>query len=390
MSKFAILRSEKITSFSALSGSSNHNSRVTNCPSADKLKSESNRYEYYGGASNTLQAFDNLQNDLDFKIKKGNVLAREFVLSFSPEMKENIDVDEWISENKKWLESKYGGESKKGKLISFEVHLDESTPHIHATVVPAIYKKYYGKMQWCLNEKEIHGDKILSKAKEKMSKMQDDYASHMKPLGLERGLRGSTAEHQEIKKFYTNLNQRIKRMEKASKKELVEIKQDEQEADSFKKLSLNGFDRAKNMLFKYMNKCKKVLQENILLKEKIKELRADYSKLRESSAKYKRQLTAVARLAETGKFSELKEFVVVGSEPYRTAKAQAAIDEENRKAARLDRIHREHEEAMKFYESYEEKDPAITPGPESLDKKLAVKNPATGQHHSYDDGFKSP
>lgn len=42
-----------------------------------------------------------------------------------------------------------------------------------------------------------------------MRDLQTSYANAMKKHGLQRGLEGSSAKHQDIKKFYTRLNQRM-------------------------------------------------------------------------------------------------------------------------------------------------------------------------------------
>jgi hypothetical protein len=74
-------------------------------------------------------------------------------------------------------------------VVRGELHLDESTPHIHAYLVP-------------LDERNKLNCKSIFGGREKLSQFQDSYAAAMKPLGLERGIKRSRATHTEIKKYY--------------------------------------------------------------------------------------------------------------------------------------------------------------------------------------------
>ena len=43
-------------------------------------------------------------------------------------------LDNWIDANLKWLKGTFGEEN----LVSCVLHMDEKTPHLHATVVPIV------------------------------------------------------------------------------------------------------------------------------------------------------------------------------------------------------------------------------------------------------------
>lgn len=79
------------------------------------------------------------------------------------------------------------------KFVKACVHLDESTPHIAAFAVPF-------DANGRLNAK-AHLD-----GREKLSGLQDEFAEVMEPLGLERGVKGSVAEHQKIQTYYGKIN----------------------------------------------------------------------------------------------------------------------------------------------------------------------------------------
>lgn len=43
-------------------------------------------------------------------------------------------LDEWCDDNIEWLQESFG----KDNFVSVVLHMDEKTPHIHATVVPIV------------------------------------------------------------------------------------------------------------------------------------------------------------------------------------------------------------------------------------------------------------
>ena len=132
-------------------------------------------------------------------IRKNAVLAVEILLTASPEYfrpeepsragyYEPEKLEEWQQQVRSWLDNEYGD-----RIVRAELHLDESTPHVHAYLVPLDER---GK----LNCRGIFG------GREKMSRFQDSYAAAMSPLGLERGVKGSKAKHTKIKQYYAAVN----------------------------------------------------------------------------------------------------------------------------------------------------------------------------------------
>ena len=43
-------------------------------------------------------------------------------------------LSEWINANIRWLEATFGKEN----LVSCVLHMDEKTPHLHATIIPIV------------------------------------------------------------------------------------------------------------------------------------------------------------------------------------------------------------------------------------------------------------
>ena len=119
------------------------------------------------------------------KKRKNSVLAFELVLTFSHEEIENIDLEKWEQENLKWLKEKFG----ENNVLSAMVHMDETTPHIHAIVTPITKDNR-------LCAKDFTGGKA------KMFQLQDEYGKSMKQFGLERGNKNSRATKRQLNKFY--------------------------------------------------------------------------------------------------------------------------------------------------------------------------------------------
>jgi len=130
-------------------------------------------------------------------IRKNAVLAVEILLTASPEYfrpdnpnqagyYEPKPLADFQHQACKWLTNNYGD-----RIVRAELHLDESTPHIHAYLVP-------------LDEKgKLNCRGLLGGSRHSLSKLQDNFAAAMKPLGLERGIKGSKARHTEVQKYYT-------------------------------------------------------------------------------------------------------------------------------------------------------------------------------------------
>lgn len=101
-------------------------------------------------------------------------------------------VDDFNRSGIDYLKAEYGADN----VVSAICHLDEATPHIQAVIVPIDYEKSAkGKLNAA---KWLDGRKLLSE-------MQDRYFEAMKPLGLERGVKGSESNHTTIKEFYGSL-----------------------------------------------------------------------------------------------------------------------------------------------------------------------------------------
>jgi hypothetical protein len=97
----------------------------------------------------------------------------------------------WAEKSREWLNRTF----QESAIIAATLHLDESAPHIHAIVMPAVDRRLDVR-PW-------------TDGAEKLKVMQGSYAQAVQGLGLNRGLEGSTASHEHIREWYSRMNQAI-------------------------------------------------------------------------------------------------------------------------------------------------------------------------------------
>jgi hypothetical protein len=131
------------------------------------------------------------------KVRADQVKAVEVVMTGSPEgFKRAADgraVDysksKWAQDNLHFLQNKYGKEN----VVSFTLHQDEKTPHVHAVIVPITPD---GR----LAAKELFTPQTLRE-------LQTEYAQAMQPHGFERGVEHSQTINQPPRRHYGQADQ---------------------------------------------------------------------------------------------------------------------------------------------------------------------------------------
>ncbi|MGJ5627941.1 MobV family relaxase [Nostoc sp. CALU 1950] len=204
MSPLTILRIEKLKTFGNVAGSDDHVTRNRETPNADPTKEN---VRLIGGEDD--RALEEIVKEkistLKHRPRHDAVLCTEMFLSASPEYFRPKDpslsgqwsdslMQQWAIASRDWIDQNYGS-----KCVRAELHLDESTPHIHAYIVP-------------LNDKtgRVSHDAMFGgrggQGRIKLSKLQDSYAAALAPLGIERGVKGSKATHTKVKEYYQAVN----------------------------------------------------------------------------------------------------------------------------------------------------------------------------------------
>lgn len=155
--------------------------------------------------------------NLKRKVGKNQVHAIRVMLSASPEAMERIQqegrLDDWCRQSVEWMQETFGKEN----LVSAVLHMDEKTPHIHATVVPiVIAARRKKKSEECVKKhyrKKAEGSRLCADdvmTQVKLKNYQSSYAEAMLPFGLERGIDGSEARHISTREYYTEQYRRAK------------------------------------------------------------------------------------------------------------------------------------------------------------------------------------
>jgi chromosome segregation ATPase len=149
--------------------------------------------------------------------------------------------------------------------------MDESTPHLHAVVVPLTAD---GR----LCAKQVIGDKI------KMKQMQTEYAKIMEHFGLNRGKEGSRAIHEDVKEYYKRINNELPEIRKIAANLEKEVPDLKEEADRLKK-EIGDFSRLKG--FKMGAEA---LVSKLTKKDQVKALKEENSRLSSENLEVKKKI----------------------------------------------------------------------------------------------------
>lgn len=228
---------------SADTGASDHIERKTIPKNADPTRTHLNRelVEFSDGVSDRTEAISHRIRTAGIKrkITPDQVRAIRIVLSGTHEDMMKIQdegrLDEWCDDNLQWLHYTFGKEN----TVSAVLHMDEHTPHIHATVVPIVTgerrkakkKQTDGKRSYRkkANTVRLCADDVLTR--EKLVTYHDSYAKAMEKYGLQRGVRGSEARHTTTAQYYRDLKRQTGELEANVQQLQTEQQQAEQQLD---------------------------------------------------------------------------------------------------------------------------------------------------------------
>ena len=228
---------------SADTGASDHIERKTIPKNADPTRTHLNRelVEFPDGVSDRTEAISHRIRTAGIKrkITPDQVRAIRIVLSGTHEDMMKIQdegrLDEWCDDNLQWLHYTFGKEN----TVSAVLHMDEHTPHIHATVVPIVTgerrkakkKQTEGKRSYRkkANTVRLCADDVLTR--EKLVTYHDSYAKAMEKYGLQRGVRGSEARHTTTAQYYRDLKRQTGELEANMRQLQTEQQQAEQQLD---------------------------------------------------------------------------------------------------------------------------------------------------------------
>ena len=230
------------------------------------------------GVSNRTEA---IQHRIDTaglrrKVGKNQTKAIRIILTGTHEQMMKITndgrLDSWIDANLKWLKEIFGEEN----LVSCVLHMDEKTPHLHATIVPIvtgerIRRKREGEKKYeTKSGSRLSADDVMRRTK--LHEYQNSYAKTMKSFGLQRGIVGSTAKHQVNSDYY---RQQVIQYEE----DIAKLQADVEKAQEGRNTILAWFGKGD------LAKAKKELADKdgqiAELNKRIKELLAEKERLQE-------------------------------------------------------------------------------------------------------------
>lgn len=187
---YAILRAKKLKAITGVLGSGRHSFREIPTPNSDGAPNM-----HICGAISSAELARAVLARLPTKRRRDAVLCIEYLITASPEAFTRHggtmpDTGGYFDRAMVWLRARHGA----ANIVCAEVHLDETTPHLVAYITPLTQD---GR----LSARDFLGGPT------KLRKMQTDFHhSCGKPFGLARGIKGSKAKHQAVRRYYQGLN----------------------------------------------------------------------------------------------------------------------------------------------------------------------------------------
>jgi hypothetical protein len=194
---YAVIRVAKIKTQAHALAATGHNYRQEQHPhpigNADKEAPHPNR-EYINHEKkdywSLLEA--RIQEAGVKRIRSDSVRGMEVILTGSPEgfvrgqdgRAADYSKSKWAQDNLNFLKEQFGAKN----IVSFTLHQDERTPHIHAVLAPITDKN-------TLSADQLFNPKSLRQ-------LQTEYAQAMAPHGFERGIEHSQAKHDPMQRLY--------------------------------------------------------------------------------------------------------------------------------------------------------------------------------------------
>ncbi len=236
----------------------------------------------YWETFNKIRDRQQLKGNLRLQGEKQSTVLCEFIITSDKQFFDSLGTDgtnRFFEDAYQFVTSKVGGEQF---VVSAVVHMDEATPHMHVTFIPTV-RGLDRKGQPC---RRINCSEFW-KGRDSYSRLQDewyDYIARSCRYDLERGVKGSAAEHlsvaeyklkktqEQLSRSETNV-QEIEDIEKISAKNLplnmVALKRDD----------YNRLKQSAETLVVTRDSALEAVSENETLKNRISELKSQKENL---------------------------------------------------------------------------------------------------------------
>lgn len=249
-------------------------------------------------------------------IRKDATVYCECIVSSDGTFFENLTEDkqkEFFKSSLEYLKNKIGEEF----IISANVHLDETTPHMHVGFVPIIENS--------LSAKKLIDRKFLRE-------VQDQLPAYLKNLGfdIQRGIEGSKRKHKDVKEFKKELEREVENKCKdintiENYKNELEGKIEQLEADLNKRtIEYNNATKVLNKNSLRMYQIQEMKVEPIMFSsDKVKIDKNDFERLKDSALKAYTQHNLYATvLHQLEKLKEEKQYYKSELEESRRCRAK--------------------------------------------------------------------
>ena len=209
-----------------LSTVSNHNMRVSTMEhrGVDPAKTKDNKCLFRKHDMSLDEAVRHDLKERGIKVNKNSTIALEMLSTAStayfrpedPNKKGAYDMEatkQWALANLAAYKERYGE-----NLIQVDLHLDESTPHMHVIVVPVVMKEHKkrrtnaqieaGEPNVTYMKATLDADSMTKRGD--MIAGQDYFAKAVEHLGIQRGIKGSRAKHTTLKQWGGMIQEALK------------------------------------------------------------------------------------------------------------------------------------------------------------------------------------
>ncbi|APC82150.1 MobV family relaxase [Clostridium botulinum] len=254
--------------------SENHNNK-----DIDKNKSDLN-YDLVNENKINLseKVFDLIEKirESEKAIRKDAVLLDEFIISsdrdFFKNMNEN-EIKKFFETSKQFFAERYGEEN----IISANVHLDETTPHMHLDVCPLRNGRLQSKNIFTRNE---------------LRNIQEELPKTLKNNGfeIERGVKGSTQKHIDIQTLKAREEKKLKELKEKNKEIELKIASRKEKLEEVKDLDFQI--KSKKTVLNNLNQGNDCLDEDIKYKLDGFDVKMDYVEFR----KFQTQIASIKKV----------------------------------------------------------------------------------------------
>ena len=184
---YGILRTAKIKTLGNLGASLQHTFRERETPNADRERLVDNRVLV--GADSSREVMVRWHERAPEKIRSNAVHGLEYFVGGSPERMAQMgrmEQDAYFGKALDWIKARHGADN----VLSAVIHRDETTPHMTVMTIPL---DAAGK----LNARSFVGNR------KQLSDMQTEFAEKVsQDFGLRRGIKGSVATHERVRRVY--------------------------------------------------------------------------------------------------------------------------------------------------------------------------------------------